>query len=123
MPVTLRGKLPDDERNGTLVLADEMASSTPGTLYLGIVLLSCPDFSVSKETGERTARLRIHHIEIVTGPDDVRTGQMLMRRADEDRHGGVNPRLALEVELEAVFTKIQDELDGQAGGQEDPPDE
>jgi hypothetical protein len=121
--VKLVAKLPDEEGNGLMAVAEQMVRAKSGTMFVAIALVDCKDVNLNKDTGEMEPRGRIRRIEVVTGFDDVKEAERLLRRATDKRQGrGVAP-LDLEVALDQVFIDFPDDAgpgdtpaDGGGGG-------
>jgi hypothetical protein len=106
--LSLSGSLPADDRNGLASIVRQLVSD-PEDVHVAIVLLDTKKITTDVETGDVVPTARVRAIEPISGTEDGKELERLLRRAYERRTGQRELPLELERELDFLNDITGDE--------------
>lgn len=101
---SMSGALPKGDANGLGPIVRTLIDE-PHRFHAVLAIVDCKAVHTNNDTGEVIPTARIRRIEVVL-PQDLDTGQKLMRRALENRTGRTVLPLDLEDDMRIAFEQI-----------------
>jgi hypothetical protein len=103
--IKLSGKLPGGDANGLGAIAPQLVTN-PHRVHVLVALVDCRSTTTDNDSGDTMPTARIRRVEAITGAEDLKTLERLLRRAMEHRTGQTVLPMDLEDELTAAFEDI-----------------
>lgn len=104
----LSGALPAGDGNGLIAIAQDLCEE-PHKRHMAVAIIDCQKVTTNMDTGDTVPTARIRRIEIITGAEDRKVLERLMRRALDDRTGREALPYDLQTEIEGIEVKDEEE--------------
>lgn len=103
--IKLSGKLPGGDASGLGAIAPQLVTN-PHRVHVLVALVDAKSLTTDADGGDTIPTVRLRRIETITGADDLKVIERLLRRAIEARTGQTVLPMDLEDELTAAFEDI-----------------
>lgn len=109
MSVSVSGNLPGGDGNGLSAIVSELIRN-PKQLHVCIALVDCKKVVTDADSGDVVPTARVRRIEVITGEEDRKLAENLMRRALDARTGREALPYDLEEEIRGAFPESVEDL-------------
>jgi hypothetical protein len=99
---------PGGDGNGLVAILGDLIND-PKKRHVAVVILDCKKITTNSDTSETVPTARVRRIEVITGDEDKKVLERLMRRALDTRTGREALPYDLEEEISGVFDDMEEE--------------